>query len=131
MRIGLRTLVVHVSMLILVMWSTILAALELTLEEQAWIANHPVIRVGVDPAWPPYEFMDEQGKHQGMSADYLALLSQKIGVKFQIAPAQPWSDTQQQLEQKQLDFTPSIVSTPKRDQFLNFSQPYISFPVVI
>ncbi len=131
MRIGLRTLVVHVSMLILVMWSTILAALELTPEEQAWIANHPVIRVGVDPAWPPYEFMDEQGKHQGMSADYLALLSQKIGVKFQIAPAQPWSDTQQQLEQKQLDFTPSIVSTPKRDQFLNFSQPYISFPVVI
>jgi ABC-type amino acid transport substrate-binding protein len=35
------------------------------------------------------------------------------------------------LEQKQLDISPSVAETPQRREFLNFTQPYISFPVVI
>ncbi len=76
------------------------AALELTEEEEKWLSDHPVIRVGVDPAWPPYEFIDEQGIYRGIGADYLALLSEKLGVHFQVSPAQTWTTTQTQLKQK-------------------------------
>lgn len=131
MLIRLRAIIKSLLATVVLLTTTSLSALELTEAERAWLAAHPVIQVGIDPAWPPYEFIDEQGKHLGISADYLVILSQKLGVKFKIAPAQPWSKTQAQLELKQLDLTPSIVSTPKRDAFLNFSQPYIAFPVVI
>lgn len=131
MLIRLRAIIISLLAIVVLLTTSSLSALELTDAERAWLAAHPVINVGIDPAWPPYEFIDEQGKHRGISADYLAILSQKLGIKFQIGPAQPWSKTQAQLELKQLDFTPSIVATPKREGFLNFSQPYLSFPVVI
>ncbi len=108
------------------------SALELTAEEQAWLAEHPVIHLGIDSAWPPYEFLDEAGQYQGISADYLAIVSSALGVKFEVGTSPvPWSETQKKLQNQQLDLTPSIAEMPKRREFLNFTQPYISFPVVI
>ena len=37
------------------------STLQLTPEEQQWIAEHPVIRIGVDPDFAPYEFVDSSG----------------------------------------------------------------------
>lgn len=42
-------------------------------KEQQWIRKHPVIRPGVDPAWPPFDFINAQGKHDGIAADLLRL----------------------------------------------------------
>ncbi|PTQ90307.1 ATP-binding protein [Agitococcus lubricus] len=112
-------------------WIVAAGALELSVEEQQWLQAHPVIRVGIDPAWPPYEFLDKQGQHQGMSADYLALIAAKLKIKFVVGEPLPWSQTQKKLVQKELDITPSIAETAKRRQFLLFSQSYISFPLVI
>lgn len=106
-------------------------ALELTADEQYWLQQHPVIRVGIDPAWPPYEFLDKQGRHQGLSADYLALIGARLGVQFVVGDPLPWSKTQKKLQQKELDISPSIAITDKRKTFLNFTRSYISFPVVI
>ncbi len=106
-------------------------ALELTVEEQTWLLEHPVIRVGIDPAWPPYEFLDKNGHYQGISADYLMLISPKLGVRFELGEPLAWSDTQAKLATKELDISPSITETPKRREFLEFTKPYLSFPVVI
>jgi ABC-type amino acid transport substrate-binding protein len=80
--------------------------LALSEEEKAWLAAHPVIRVGIDPEWPPYEFLDGQGRHQGISADYLQLVAERLGVRFVVGPRQPWSTTWRQLTQGALDITP-------------------------
>ena len=50
-----------------------------TEEELAFIEAHPVIRLGVDPKFVPFEFIDTDGEHKGIAADYLALISKKIG----------------------------------------------------
>ena len=94
------------------------SAFELTAEEQQWLIEHPVVRVGIDPAWPPYEFLDRQGQYQGISADYLAILSAKLGVKFVVGAPLPWTATQKKLENKELDISPSIAETPKRREKL-------------
>ncbi len=107
------------------------SALELTDEEQAWLVEHPIIHLGIDSAWPPYEFLTEAGQYQGISADYLAIVSSVLDVKFVVGAPVPWSETQKKLQNQQLDLTPSIAETPKRREFLSFTQPYISFPVVI
>jgi two-component system sensor histidine kinase/response regulator len=106
-------------------------ALALSEEEKAWIAAHPVIRVGIDPQWPPYEFLDGQGRHQGISADYLQLVARRLGVRFVAGPRQPWSATWRQLTLGTLDITPSITETEERRQQLHFTRPYLRFPVVI
>jgi len=121
----------YLGLLFLSVTVSAVSALELTVDEQTWLSEHPIIRVGIDPAWPPYEFLDAKGQHQGISADYLALIAPQLGVKFVVGEAEQWSKTQQKLENKTLDITPSITETPKRREFLNFTQPYLSFPVVI
>ena len=32
---------------------------ELTEAERQWLEEHPVIKMGPDPNWPPFEFFDE------------------------------------------------------------------------
>ena len=55
-------------------------------EERQWVLEHPVIRLGVDPAWPPFDFIDGQGAHSGMAADCLHLLGQRLGLTFELGP---------------------------------------------
>ena len=106
-------------------------ALDLTAQEELWLAAHPVIRVGIDPAWPPYEFVDKQGQYRGISADYMALIAPKLGISLDLSKDQPWTEIKKQLQKKQVDINPSVAQTPERRKFLNFTQPYISFPMVI
>lgn len=49
-------------------------ALDLTAAERQWLEHHPVVRIGPDPNFPPFEFLDEQGRYQGIAADYIALV---------------------------------------------------------
>ena len=42
---------------------------ELTLEERDWLAAHRSLRVGVAPAWAPFEFFDDEEKHAGITSD--------------------------------------------------------------
>ena len=53
----------------------------LTPEERAFVAAHPVIRVGPDPHFPPIEFFDQQGRYAGLAADYLKIIGERTGTE--------------------------------------------------
>ena len=55
-------------------------------EEAAWLASHPVVQVVSDAGSPPFDFLDEQGRHAGLVADYLAELSRRTGLHFEWSP---------------------------------------------
>lgn len=40
-----------------------------TEDELAFMEEHPVIRLGVDPEFVPFEFIDENGEYRGIAAD--------------------------------------------------------------
>ncbi len=103
----------------------------LTAEERAWLERHPVIRVGSDPDWPPFDFIGDDGSPQGLSADYLALLAQRLGVKFQMVSDQSWSKTLGMLAAKELDIIGAIVQNPERESYALFTEPYSEFSSVI
>ena len=63
----------------------------LTDVEQAWLDQHPAIRVGVDKAFPPVDFVDDEGVHRGLAADYLALLNQRLGTDMRAVPGLSWA----------------------------------------
>jgi len=59
--------------------------INLTQSEQDWLAKYPVIshgtRAGI--ANKPFEYTDEQGNHKGLTADYLQIMSEKLGISIE------------------------------------------------
>jgi len=103
----------------------------LTAQERSWLKSHPVITVASDPAWPPVEFADEKGNFSGMSADYLALIEQRLGIAFKRIRFKTWQEAYERLNLWEIDMTTSVVATESRREFWAFTQPYMAIPIVI
>ena len=95
-----------------------------TQEEENWIKNNPIIRLGSDNAWPPYDFEDSNGKHQGISADILKIIRYKTGLDIRIKTTD-WSTVVQEVKDKKLDGYVCAVTTKEREKYLTFTDPYI------
>lgn len=105
-------------------------ALELTAEEQTWIEDNPTIYLGSDYAWPPYDFIDASGQHSGISADFMALISEKTGLNIQVRSG-VWSEVMAQMKAGELDGLACAMKTPERESFLHFSTPYTRMPLAV
>ncbi len=103
----------------------------LTAEERAWLTEHPVLRVGIDPQWAPVEFVDGAGAAQGISTAYLQRLEKILGLRFEIATDLSWTEALRRLRDGTLDLLPAMVATPDRQRLLRFTEPYLSFPAAI
>jgi signal transduction histidine kinase/ABC-type amino acid transport substrate-binding protein/FixJ family two-component response regulator len=104
--------------------------IDLTPAEQMWLSQNPVIHYGIDPDWPPLEFQ-EGGRHVGFSADYLDLVGQRLGIRFEHVPTRDWSETLRLILEQRIDLVPCVGITEERRAFLEFTRPYLSFPLVI
>lgn len=70
--------------------------------EAAWVAAHPVIRVTSDATLPPLEYMRE-GQLRGLSQDYLELISERTGLRFEFVQAASWGAAQEAVRSRQAD----------------------------
>jgi polar amino acid transport system substrate-binding protein len=100
------------------------ASLPLTEEERAWLAEHQTLRVGVDPNYPPYESIDEEGRYFGIIPDYLELITQRLGVQWEKIIESTFKALTDRARNKSLDLLPGVVVTPERSQFLLFTRTY-------
>ncbi|WP_432472973.1 EAL domain-containing protein [Amphritea sp. HPY] len=98
--------------------------------EKAWLAAHPEIRLGVDPQWPPFEFI-EQGEYQGIAAEYIVLLQQRLPLKLVPQQDLSWRQVLDTARARQLDLLPAAAETASRSEYLLFTEPYLSYPMVI
>ena len=99
--------------------------------ELEWLVEHPVIRIGIDNAWPPLEYVDERGEYVGIAADFMAILSQRLGVQLRPDRDKTWSETVAAVKSGQLDAYSLVVNTEQRREYVSFTAPYLSFPYVI
>jgi len=106
------------------------STLGLTQEEQAYLHKKSQLIMCVDPDWMPYEKI-ENGKHIGVSADFIRLFSEKMNIPIVLMPSRSWGASLALGERRECDIFSLILSTPERQKFLNFSAPYIGFPLVI
>ena len=105
--------------------------LRLTDEEAAWLKAHPVIRVGIDRNFAPYEWLDENGKFVGINAEILSLLEGRLGVRFEVVKGKSWQDTLDMAKAGELDMLSDAVNTPERRAYLQFTSSFIKSPIVI
>jgi PAS domain S-box-containing protein len=106
-------------------------ALELSEEEKSWLGEHPVIRIAPDPEYAPYEFFDRHDNFLGIAADYLDRLEQDLNVEFQILHTTDWNESIELIRSGRADVVSTVMKTPAREEFLNFTFPYITTPTVI
>ncbi len=102
---------------------------ELTPEEIAWIKEHPVITSTNEMEWAPLDFVDD-GEAIGFSIDYLNLVASKVGLKIEYVNGYAWDVLLAKLEAKEIDMAQSIIKTPDREVYLNFTDPYLNLPMV-
>jgi len=103
----------------------------LTLEESAWLSRHRKMRLGIDPAWPPFEFFDEQGRYGGISAGFVGEIAKRLDVDMLPGNKQSWKEVLEAVANREVDILPMAAPTESRQRYLLFSQPYISFPAVL
>ncbi len=103
----------------------------LTQQERQWLANHPVIRIAPDPYFPPIEWFDEKGEYRGLSAEMMAMLGEKLGIKFQPVQMETWDDVLTAGRNREVDLLPAAAQTEQRFEYLLFTDPYIVLPGVI
>ena len=104
---------------------------DFTKAEKAWLAAHPVLRIGIDIAWPPFEYLDENRLYRGMASEYIALLEKKLGVDLVIEKNLDWAQTVEAMKARKLDIYSCVVKTADRSRYMDFTTPYLSFPMVI
>ncbi len=104
---------------------------EVTPQEQAWLQAHPVIRVGIDRDFAPFEWIDDKGVYRGMVADYLEIVESTLGVPFEIIRDKTWRQTLELAKNGELEMLSDANQTPDRAQYLEFTEPYLQSPVVI
>lgn len=108
------------------------APFTLTDAERAWIAEHPVIRVGVLRDVAPMEFMQD-GKLRGLTSEYLDYLTRKTGLTFSYVPTDGVKERLDLLLSKQVDLIPGLrVNSPEaQDPRLIHTEPYLDSTAVV
>jgi len=99
--------------------------------EQAFIKAHPVVTIGIDPEFMPFEFISQDGTYTGLAKDYIDEIETVSGITFQVVPDITWEQAYTGALKGEIDILPCISRTNERaDKFL-FSDAYYNFQRVI
>jgi signal transduction histidine kinase/DNA-binding response OmpR family regulator len=104
---------------------------ELTPAEEAWLRDHPVIRIGAETNYAPYEFRDSRGRFAGVVADYLEILKRRLNLRFEVHQLLDFASVQDKLQKRELDLVMAVTRASDREDFLLFTKPYIHYVNVI
>lgn len=104
---------------------------KLTEKEKTFLVSHPVIIMGIDRDFQPYEWIDSKGNYVGLTADYIALVEKYLGIKIKVIKDKSWAEVLKMAKKGEVDIISDAVKTPQRQKYLNFTKPFISTPMVI
>lgn len=105
--------------------------IQLTPDEKAWLVEHKNIRLGVDPAWSPFEFFDATKVYSGIASDYVRRLNGQLNIDMAPVSDLSWPEVMDRARAQEIDVLPCISKSSERSKFLFFTKPYLSFPMVI
>jgi two-component system sensor histidine kinase EvgS len=105
--------------------------LELSYNEERWLAQHPVVRVVVNEAFAPLTFFDSAGNFRGVAADLLELIRLRTGLRFDIQRSRSDSEMIQRIQDGEADLIAALLPSAQRETLLNFSRPYLQNSYVL
>jgi PAS domain S-box-containing protein len=88
------------------------------------------IRVVLDNAYAPYSFQSDAGKLQGILVDQWQAWEKKTGIKVEIHGLD-WGEALRRMRAGEFDVIDSIVETPERRDYFDFTPTYAAIEVPI
>jgi ABC-type amino acid transport substrate-binding protein/signal transduction histidine kinase len=105
--------------------------LEFTAPEKEYLQKVGTIKMCVDPDWIPFERINEQGQHEGIAADLVQLVAQRVGLKIELYPVKTWEESLAASKGKICQIMSFLNQTPARDAWLIFTEPIFFDPNII
>ncbi|MDH3584506.1 MAG: diguanylate cyclase, partial [Phycisphaerae bacterium] len=104
---------------------------ELTEAERRWLQAHPVIRLGPYANYAPAQFVDDEGNHRGLAADYCDIIQNTLGIRFELVHTPTWAAMLDKAKGREIDLIALAADTPQRRRYLSFTEPYLDLPAVL
>lgn len=90
------------------------------------LAAKPVLRVGSDTTYPPFEFQDKNGQYVGFDMEFIRLVGAEMGYEVKIQSIN-WDGIIPGLMNGNYDCLISAMTiTPDRKKQIDFTTPYFS-----
>ena len=105
--------------------------IEFSLEEKAYIDQAVPVKMCIDPDWAPFESINEDGRHVGISADLVQLVAQRVGLKIELYRVKTWEESLAASKAGKCQIMSFLNQTPARDQWLIFTDPIFSDPNIV
>ncbi len=103
----------------------------LTEKEISYLDKKQNITMCIDPDWMPFEKFDKNGKHIGISKDYFEIFEKKLDIPITVIKTKSWTETLEFAKNRRCDIISLAMKTDIRKQYMNFTEPYISIPLVL
>ncbi len=84
------------------------------------LPSHRRIVIGGDHNYPPYEYLDENGRPAGYNVELTRAIAQEVGLDIEIRLG-PWAEIRQQLTRGEIDAIQGMLYSPERDLTFDFT----------
>ncbi len=99
--------------------------------EYKYLNKKQNITMCIDLNWFPFEAIDKNGKHIGMSREYINIFSKTINTPIELVMTKTWSESLEFIKEKKCDILPFAMKTPKREKYMKFTTPYFHSNLVV
>jgi len=107
------------------------STIDFTPEERSYIEKTTSIKMCIDPDWAPFEIINHKGEHEGIAADLVQMVAERVGLKIELYPVKTWEESLAASKSKQCQIMSFLNQTPARDQWLIFTDPIFFDPNII
>ncbi len=87
------------------------------------LPSHRRIVIGGDHNYPPFEYLDENGRPAGYNVDLTRAIAQEVGLDIEIRLG-PWAEIRQDLARGEIDAIQGMFYSTERDLTFDFTPPY-------
>jgi len=105
--------------------------LHFSASEQRWLEKNPRLKVAIIDDFVPLSFFDEKGEFRGLSAQVLARISLRTGLKFDVLRGSSLNKQIEKVKDGTADLLAVITPSTEREADLLFTRPYLVNPFVL
>ena len=100
----------------------------LTESERNWLREHRTIRHGIINNQMPFEYVDDNGQYRGLTSDYIAIISEQLGISFEPSFFSDLTALSRGIQNNQVDLASYL--PPPRGK-LSYSESVIEMPIAL
>ncbi|PKH02320.1 hypothetical protein CXF72_12090 [Psychromonas sp. MB-3u-54] len=98
----------------------------------AWVKQHPIISVGIEARFPPFDYIDKNGKSLGVGEQIRAEFSRLLPVSLQVVSQGTFAEQITKLQENKIDVITFCAKTEDREGAMLFTDPFITLrPILV